>query len=83
MSNDQAKNYFDQGVAFYEKRDYEPALQKFETALSQVDSWDTQLREDIRKIIEEVKICARNKREADRAGELADELKRSLYAMTH
>ena len=70
MGNDQARNYFNQGWAFYEVRNYGPALQKFETALNHVESWDTQFREKIRKVIEEVKLCARDKKEADRIGEL-------------
>ena len=78
MSNDQAKDYFNQGVGFYNVRDYGPALKKFETALSLVESWDTQFRESIRNIIEEVKLCAKDKAEADYYSRKADELRRSL-----
>jgi len=72
MSNDQAKKFFNQGVALYQVRDYGPALEKFEKALGLVDSWDTQLREDILNVIEGVKQCENDKAEADYYNSQAD-----------
>ena len=65
MSNTEAKNFRDQGMAFFEVRDYGPALQKMETALSLVEPWDTQFREDLRHRIEVIRECAKAKEEAD------------------
>jgi len=72
MNNDQAKDFFMQGVALYKVRDYGPALEKFETALGLVESSDTQLREDILKVIESVKLCEQDKAEADYYNSQAD-----------
>jgi len=78
MSNAQAKIFLDQGIAFYNERDYGPALQKFETALNHVESWDAQLREKIRKLIEEVKLCAQDKATSDFYLSQAEKLEKSL-----
>ena len=65
MSRAQAEVYFNQGVAFYEERDYGPALEKFETALNLIDPWNTQFREGLCNLIEEVKLCAKDKAQSD------------------
>jgi len=64
-NNDQAKDFFRQGEALYEIRDYAPALKKFETALGLVESWDTQFRESLLKMIENTKELVKVKAEAD------------------
>jgi len=78
MSNAQAKDYFNQGMAFYQRRDYGPALQKMETALSLVESWDTQLRDNMRHIIEEVRLCAKDKAAGDYYRSQAEDINRQL-----
>ena len=78
MSNDQARDFFNQGLAFFNVRNYEPALRKFETSLSLVESWDTQFREKIQKIIEDTKKCAEAKARADYSASQVEKIENIL-----
>jgi phage-related tail protein len=79
--NNEAKNFINQGVAFYERRDYGSAIEKFETAMSLVESWDTEFREDIRKQIELLKKAAHAKAQSDYSNSQAQALRRQLDEM--
>ena len=65
MNNDRAREFFDQGMALYEVRDYSSALKKLETALSLVGASDTQLRVKIGEMIENTKELVKVKAEDD------------------
>ena len=68
----------DQGMAFCKVRDYGPALEKFETALRLIPPGDKELREDVRKFINDVKLCAQDKAKSDYFGSQAQELRRKI-----
>jgi tetratricopeptide (TPR) repeat protein len=55
-----AQEYFERGWAFYQERDYEPAIKNFEAALK-LNPNNVQLRD----MIEQVKLCAVEKAKGD------------------
>jgi hypothetical protein len=70
MSNDQVKKIIDEGMVLCNPSgssltNYKLALNKFETALSHVEPWDTQLREKIQIMIEKVKSLIKIRTEKD------------------
>jgi len=66
-------DYFTRGVAFYKDRNYEPAIKNFEAALK-LDPSNTQLR----NMIAELKLAARDRAQANFYGAQVDKLKRQL-----
>ena len=69
-----AQEYFNRGMAFFEDRNYGPAIENLETAL-RLSSGNEELCEKLRGMIEEMKLCAKDKAEAERLTALNNSLR--------
>jgi tetratricopeptide (TPR) repeat protein len=68
------QDYIDRGMMFFQDRDYDQAIENWEAALN-LDPGNVQLRE----VIEETKLAARDKAIADHYTTMANNLRRGLH----